>query len=129
MFSPIDYDGAVLKLGGIVTDVTVLRDYGDRDNPEGGSHRGDSPGDSSGKAGYNEVGADDDITTVFKLTDPKGNYVNIILPGSWEIFDGDYIIVGGTYRKNENELEGRQFEMMVFEGDDREEEIEKRDDW
>lgn len=125
LFSPIAYDGAVLKLEGIVTDVTESEGSSDRDNSDGVS----SEDTASGKAGENEENTGDDTTTIFKLRDLNGNYVNIILPGSWEIFDDDYMIVGGTYRKNGNELEARQFEMMDFEKGDKEKEIEKRDEW
>ena len=79
LFSPIAYDGAVLKLAGIVTDLTEHEGYFDQDNSGGVS----SDDDASGSAGYNKVDTDEDITTVFKLMDPYGNYVNIILTGSW----------------------------------------------
>ncbi len=54
------------------------------------------------------------------------------MPGSWEVVDNDYLIVGGMYRKNPNEIEAKQFEKVQFKDlDDREieKEIEKRDDW
>jgi hypothetical protein len=53
------------------------------------------------------------------------------MPGSWEIADDDYLIVGGIYRKNGNILEAGQFEKIVLEGDDKDkdEEIQKRDNW
>ena len=74
----------------------------------------------------------EDITTTFKLTDLKGNYIIILLPGEWEIVDNDYLIVGGIYRKNGNELEAQQFEIVDFENKDekgRDKKIEKRDQW
>ncbi|MEE9238735.1 MAG: hypothetical protein V3U58_04155 [Thermodesulfobacteriota bacterium] len=55
-----------------------------------------------------------------------------MLPGEWEIVDNDYLIVGGIYRKNGNELEAQQFEIVDFEKKDekgRDKEIEKRDEW
>jgi hypothetical protein len=101
LFSPIAYDGATLAVEGIAAQVKET-DTGQ-----------------------------EDIGTEFKLVDLNGNYINVDMPGSWEIADGDYLIVGGIYRKNGNILEAEQFEKIVLEGDDREqdEEIQKRDNW
>ena len=106
LFSPIAYDGATVAIEGFVRDFA--------EETEDGSS------------------ADEEITTTFKLTDLNGNYINILLPGQWEIIDNDYLIVGGIYRKNGNELEAQQFEKVDFEEKDekgRDKEIEKRDEW
>ncbi len=106
LFSPIAYDGATVAIEGFV--------------------RGFSDGTEDGS------GTDKDVTTTFKLTDQKGNYIKILMPGQWEIVDNDYVIVGGIYRKNGNELEAQQFEKVDFEKEnekDRDKEIKKRDDW
>ncbi len=106
LFSPLAYDGATLAIEGFARDFA--------EEPVDGS-------DTS-----------EDITTTFKLTDLKGNYIIILLPGQWEIVDNDYLIVGGIYRKNGNELEAQQFEIVDFEKKDekgRDKEIEKRDEW
>jgi len=106
LFSPLAYDGATLAIEGFARDFA--------EEPVDGS-------DTS-----------EDITTTFKLTDLKGNYIIILLPGEWEIVDNDYLIVGGIYRKNGNELEAQQFEIVDFEKKDekgRDKEIEKRDEW
>lgn len=115
LFSPMAFDGAVLKIEGHITDLIV----------EGQIEDGDAP------SGVPEItDADpDDLTTLFKLIDTRGNYINIILPGTWDIVDDDYIVVGGTYRKNGNELHAREFEVVEFEEEKKEEEIQKRDDW
>ncbi|MCH8014340.1 MAG: hypothetical protein IH823_06065 [Candidatus Dadabacteria bacterium] len=106
LFSPLAYDGATLAIEGFARDFA--------EEPVDGS-------DTS-----------EDVTTTFKLTDLKGNYIIILLPGQWEIVDNDYLIVGGIYRKNGNELEAQQFEIVDFEKKDekgRYKEIEKRDEW
>ncbi len=106
LFSPLAYDGATVAIEGFARDFA--------EEPVDGS-------DTS-----------EDITTTFKLTDLKGNYIIILLPGQWEIVDNDYLIVGGIYRKNGNELEAQQFEIVDFEKKDekgRDKEIEKRDEW
>lgn len=106
LFSPLAYDGATVAIEGFARDFA--------EEPVDGS-------DTS-----------EDITTTFKLTDLKGNYIIILLPGEWEIVDNDYLIVGGIYRKNGNELEAQQFEIVDFEKKDekgRDKEIEKRDEW
>lgn len=106
LFSPLAYDGATVAIEGFARDFA--------EEPVDGS-------DTS-----------EDVTTTFKLTDLKGNYIIILLPGQWEIVDNDYLIVGGIYRKNGNELEARQFEIVDFEKKDekgRDKEIERRDEW
>jgi len=106
LFSPVAYDGATVAIEGFV------RDY---------SQESEDTSDS-----------EEDITTTFKLTDLNGNFINILIPGQWEIIDNDYLIVGGIYRKNGNELEAQQFEKVDFEEKDekgRDKEIEKRDEW
>ena len=106
LFSPIAYDGATVAIEGFVR--------GFAEETEDGA------------------GTDEEITTTFKLTDQYGNYINILMPGQWEIIDDDYLIVGGIYRKNGNELEAQQFEKVDFEEKDekdRDKEIEKRGEW
>jgi len=106
LFSPIAYDGATVAIEGFVRGLS--------EEAEDGSD------------------TEEDVTTTFKLTDLKGNYINILMPGRWEIVDNDYLIVGGIYRKNGNELEAQQFEKIDFEKEDekdRDKEIKKRDEW
>lgn len=106
LLSPVAYDGAIVVIEGTVRDFSEQKE----------------PGSAS----------TDDIEATFKIVDTKGGYINIRMPGQWEIVDNDYLIVGGIYRKNPNEIEAQQFEKVDFE--DKEEkdidkEIEKRDDW
>ena len=106
LLSPVAYDGAIVVIEGVV------RDYSEQ--------QGTTFTDS------------DEIETTFKLYDTKGNYINIVMPGSWELADNDYLIVGGMYRQNINEIEAKQFEKVQFkelEDSEIEKEIEKRDDW
>lgn len=115
LFSPIAFDGAMLKLEGYIVGLIVEGQIEDEDASS------EAPGLSEDEP--------EELTTLFKLIDTKGNYVNVILPGTWEIYDDDYVVVGGTYRKNGNELEAREFEVVEFEEDKKEKEIQKRDEW
>jgi len=101
LFSPIAFDGATVAVEGIAATVTEV-------NPDR-----------------------EDAETTFRLVDLNGNFINVEMPGSWEIADDDYLIVGGIYRKNGNILEAGQFEKIVLEGDDKDQdkEIQKRDNW
>ena len=101
LFSPIAFDGATVAVEGIAASVTEV-------DPE-----------------------QEDAETTFRLVDLNGNFINVEMPGSWEIADNDYIIVGGIYRKNGNIIEAAQFELVELEGDDEDQdkEIQKRDNW
>lgn len=101
LFSPIAFDGATVAVEGIAAGVSEV-------DPE-----------------------QEDAVTTFRLVDLNGNYINVEMPGSWEIADDDYLFVGGIYRKNGNIIEAGQFELIELEGDDedQEEEIQKRDNW
>jgi len=106
LFSPVAYDGATVAVEGFV------RDY--KEESEGNEPK------------------EENITTTFKLTDLKGNYINVLMPGQWEVEDNSYLVVGGIYRKNGNELDAEQFEKVEFQDKDdkgRDKEIEKRDEW
>ena len=115
LFSPLAFDGAQVKVAGNIVGLIVEGSIDDAETPSG--------------APEVEETDPDDLTTLFKLMDTKGNYLNIILPGTWEIQDGDYVVVGGIYRKNGNEIEAREIELVEFEEEKREVEIEKRDEW
>lgn len=101
LFSPIAFDGATVAVEGIAASVSEV-------DPE-----------------------QEDAMTNFRLVDLNGNFINVEMPGSWEIADNDYLIVGGIYRKNGNILEAAQFELVELEGDDEDQdkEIQKRDNW
>lgn len=120
LFSPIAYDGAVLKLEGTVVGLVV---EGQLDEP---IHESQEPTSATKEEVTEEL---EDPTTLFKLMDTKGNYINIIMPGTWEFVEDDYLVVGGIYRKDDNELHAYEFEIVEFEEDSREAEIESRDDW
>lgn len=106
LFSPLAYDGATVAVEGFV------RDY--KEESEG----------SRPDEGY--------VTATFKLTDLNGNYINIIMTGQWELENNYYLIVGGIYKKNGNEIEANQFEKVEFQDKDEKDidkEVEKRDEW
>ena len=101
LFSPIAFDGATVAVEGIVAQVEKV-------NPK-----------------------QKNVSTEFKLVDLNGNYINVDMPGTWEIADNDYIVVGGIYRRNGNTIEAEQYEKIELQGNDKEqnEEIKKRDNW
>lgn len=106
LLSPVAYDGAIVVIEGTVRDYSEEKETGS--------------------------GSDDDYEATFELFDTKGAYITIRIPGQWEIADNDYLIVGGIYRKNPNEIEARQFEKVDFEDKDEKDidkEIEKRNEW
>lgn len=106
LLSPIAYDGAIVVVEGVV--------------------RGYSEDTKTDKEDS------ENVESTFQLYDTKGGYINVRIPGQWEIADNDYLIVGGIYRKNPNEIEAQQFEKVDFEDKsdkDIDKEIEKRDDW
>ncbi|HML94314.1 MAG TPA: hypothetical protein PKC29_02665 [Thermodesulfobacteriota bacterium] len=99
LFSPLAYDGRLVAVEGIVNRLEI-----DTEHPEG-------------------------PTTFFRLIDLKGNYINVEMPGTWDLEDDDYIVVGGIYRKNGSYVEAEQYERIVLEQDKKDEEIKKRDNW
>lgn len=106
LLSPIAYDGAIVVIEGVVRNYSEQKVSG-LDNT-------------------------DDVEATFQLFDTRGGSINIRMPGEWEIADNDYLIVGGIYRKNPNEIEAQQFEKVDFEDkseQDIDKEIEKREDW
>ena len=109
LFSPIAYDGAILKLEGNIVGLVVEGEIDDSETPSGAPEIPESD--------------PEELTTLFKLMDTKGNFINIILPGTWEIEDGDYVVVGGIYRKDGNEIEAREIELVEFDEEKREEEF------
>ncbi len=100
LFSPIAFDGATVAVEGIVTGVDVQGE-----------------------------GSDGEKVTYFRLSDLNGNYINVNMPGSWDIADDEYMIVGGVYKKNSNEIEAEQFEKIILQDKNKDKEIEKRDEW
>ena len=106
LLSPVAFDGAIVVVEGVVRDYSEQKEAG--------------------------AESDDDVEATFQLFDTRGGSINIRMPGQWEIVDNDYLIVGGIYRKNLNEIDAQQFEKVDFEDKDEKDidkEIEKRDDW
>ena len=86
LISPLAFDGAIVAVEGIAHDVMQEK--------------------SDGK---------DKTSTIFKLSDLQGNYINVSTPGKREIFEYDYLVVGGIYRRAENLIEAQQIEIVVLE--------------
>ena len=88
--SPLAYDGAIVVVEGIATEVSI-----------------DEPSDNQ-------------TITKFKLANFSGTYINVVLEGEQEIADFNYVVVGGMYDRQKNEIAGNAFEAISSE-----EEIDK----
>jgi hypothetical protein len=86
LLSPLAFDGAIVAVEGLAHDVKQ-----ETSNGQGQS------------------------STLFKLSDLQGNYINVSIPGTWEILENDYLVVGGIYRRTENKIEAQQIEKIVLE--------------
>jgi hypothetical protein len=86
LLSPLAFDGAIVAVEGLAHDVK-------QEASNGGNQS----------------------LTTFKLADLQGNFINVSIPGTWEIFVNDYLVVGGTYRRTENKIEAQQIEKIVLE--------------
>ena len=64
LLSPVAYDGAIVVIEGVVQDFSEQKET-----------------DSANA---------DDLEATFKLFDAKGSYINIRMPGQWEIVDNDF---------------------------------------
>lgn len=63
-----------------------------------------------------EEKAENDVPkTFFKIYDIAGNFINVSMPTSWVVMDNDFMVVGGMYRRIENEIEANQIEVIVLE--------------
>jgi hypothetical protein len=86
LISPLAFDGAIVAVEGIARDVQ--------------------------KETLNE---EDKVVTMFKLSDLQGNFINVSIPGTCDIVENDYLIVGGIYRRTKNEIEAEQIEKIQLE--------------
>ena len=86
LISPLAFDGAIVAVEGIAHDVKQEKSDGQ-----------------------------DKTSTIFKLSDLRGNYINVSTPGKREIFEYDYLVVGGIYRRAQNLIEAQQIEIIVLE--------------
>ena len=86
LISPLAFDSAIVVVEGLAHD--VKKQTGN--------------GEESGK-------------TLFKLSDLRGNFINVSISGNWEIFEKDHLIVGGIYRRAANEIEAEQVEKIQLE--------------
>ncbi|MEM4410017.1 MAG: hypothetical protein QXI19_14900 [Candidatus Caldarchaeum sp.] len=57
----------------------------------------------------------DPPSVTFKLSDLKGNYINVTLKGKHTLKENDYLVVGGVYRRASNEIEARELEVYTGE--------------
>ncbi|MER3446577.1 MAG: hypothetical protein C4291_06905 [Candidatus Dadabacteria bacterium] len=55
------------------------------------------------------------LVTTFKLSDLQGNFINVSTSGILEILENDYIVVGGIYRREKNEIEAQEIEKIQLE--------------
>lgn len=67
-----------------------------------------------------EAKTDEGIPIVlFKLTDRAGNFIDVSMPTSWVVEEDDYVVLGGIYRRSENQIEAQQLEVIVLDEDKR----------
>lgn len=85
LISPLAFDGAIVAVEGLARDVKKE--------------------DSDGKK----------LVTTFKLSDLQGNFINVSTSGILEILENDYIVVGGIYRREKNEIEAQEIEKIQLE--------------
>lgn len=83
LISRNSFEGAIIKLLGKVENLTVTE--GDTENP---------------------------TITRFKITDPKGNFINVEGTGKLELKDDDVIILAGTYSSPSNSIKLIEFEIV-----------------
>jgi hypothetical protein len=85
LINPLAFDSAIVALEGIVKDI--------------------------------EEGAlDDEVPrTKFKLTDLSGNFITVSMPTSWVVEENDFVVVGGIYRRTQEEVEAQRIEVIVLE--------------
>jgi hypothetical protein len=85
LISPLAYDGAVVAVEGLAHDVK-------KENSDG-----------------------QNAVTTFKLSDLQGNYIRVSIQGTWEILGNDYLVVGGIYRREKNEIEAQEIQKILQE--------------
>ena len=84
LISPLAFDGAIVAVEGIAHDVQEIPDGGEK------------------------------TVTTFKLSDLRGNFINVSIHGKQNIAEKDFLIVGGIYRRVKNEIEADQVEKIVL---------------
>lgn len=82
---PLAFDGAIVVVEGIATEVSIGQMQ------------------------------DEQTITKFKLANFSGTYINVVFDGSQEITDFNYVVVGGTYDRQKNEIAGKAFEAISSE--------------
>lgn len=87
LISPIAFEGAAVAVEGIAHDISEEKVNGDVPK------------------------------TIFKIYDIAGNFINVSMPTSWVVTDNDFMVVGGIYRRDKNEIEANQLEVIVLEDD------------
>lgn len=85
LISPLAFDGAIVAVEGLARDAKKE------------SSKGQKP------------------VTTFKLSDLQGNFINVSTPDTLEISENDYLVVGGTYRKEKNEIEAQEIQKIQLE--------------
>jgi hypothetical protein len=85
LISPLAFDGAIVAVEGLAHDV--------------------KKGSSNGQI----------AVTTFKLSDLQGNFINVSTSGTLEILENDYLVVGGIYRREKNEIETQEIQKIQVE--------------
>lgn len=85
LISPLAFDGAIVAVEGLVRD--VKKEKSDREKS----------------------------VTTFKLYDLQGNFINVSTLSTIKILENDYLLVGGIYRREKNEIEAQEIEKIQIE--------------
>lgn len=82
LISPLAFDGAIVAVEGLAHD--VKKERSDRR----------------------------ERVTAFKLSDLQGNFINVSASVASEVSENDYLVVGGIYRREKNEIEAQEIQKI-----------------
>lgn len=85
LISPLAFDGAIVAVEGLAHDVKKESSDGRK------------------------------AATAFKLSDLQGNFINVSESAALEISENDYLVVGGIYRREKNEIEAQEIQKIQLE--------------
>jgi hypothetical protein len=85
LISPLAFDGAMVAVEGLARDVKKEGSYEQK------------------------------TVKTFKLSDFQGNFINVSTSGTLEIVENEYLVVGGIYRREKNEIEAQEIQKIQVE--------------
>ncbi len=85
LISPLVFDGAIVAVEGLAHDVKK------------------------------ESSKEQKPVTIFKLSNLQGDFINVSTSDTLEISENDYLVVGGIYRREKNEIEAQEIQKIQLE--------------